>query len=91
MTTTNIVIMIAIVMYLVGMVAIGIFYSNKNKKSDDFYLGGRKLGPLVTAMSAEASDMSGWLLSQVQFLQPQVLPASFWALLLQVLYMLSSL
>ena len=28
----------------------------------DFFLGGRKLGPLVTAMSAEASDMSGWLL-----------------------------
>jgi len=62
MLTSQIVIMIAIVMYLTGMIAIGIFYSNKNKKSDDFYLGGRKLGPLVTAMSAEASDMSGWLL-----------------------------
>ena len=34
----------------------------KNKSTDDFYLGGRKLGPLVTAMSAEASDMSSWLL-----------------------------
>lgn len=36
------------------------YYQNKN--SGDFYLGGRKLGPLVTAMSAEASDMSSWLL-----------------------------
>ena len=62
MLTSQIVIMIAIVMYLMGMIAIGIFYSNRNKRSDDFYLGGRKLGPLVTAMSAEASDMSGWLL-----------------------------
>ena len=54
--------LIAIVIYLVGMVAIGFWCSHKNKSSDDFYLGGRKLGPLVTAMSAEASDMSGWLL-----------------------------
>lgn len=34
----------------------------KNESSTDFYLGGRKLGPLVTAMSAEASDMSSYLL-----------------------------
>lgn len=34
----------------------------KNNSTDDFYLGGRKLGPFVTAMSAEASDMSSWLL-----------------------------
>ncbi|MEE1005650.1 MAG: sodium:proline symporter, partial [Acutalibacteraceae bacterium] len=44
------------------MIAIGVIYSKKNKSSDDFYLGGRKLGPVVTAMSAEASDMSSWLL-----------------------------
>ncbi|MBR3593452.1 MAG: sodium/proline symporter [Clostridia bacterium] len=55
-------IMITIAVYLVGMVVIGFFYSKKNKNTSDFYLGGRKLGPLVTAMSAEASDMSGWLL-----------------------------
>ena len=36
--------------------------SKNNNDSADFYLGGRKLGPLVTAMSAEASDMSSWLL-----------------------------
>lgn len=44
------------------MIGIGAFFTKKNKNSDDFYLGGRKLGPLVTAMSAEASDMSSWLL-----------------------------
>lgn len=58
----NICTIVAIVLYLAGMVGIGIYYSKKNKSSDDFYLGGRKLGPFVTAMSAEASDMSGWLL-----------------------------
>ena len=44
------------------MIGIGVAFSRKNKNTDDFYLGGRKLGPLVTALSAEASDMSGWLL-----------------------------
>ncbi len=44
------------------MIVIGVVYSKRNKSSDDFYLGGRKLGPVVTAMSAEASDMSSWLL-----------------------------
>ena len=54
----------AIVVYLVGMLAIGIAYS-KNKNSEDFYLGGRRLGPVVTAMSTEASDMSAYLLMGV--------------------------
>ncbi|MCQ2533992.1 MAG: sodium/proline symporter [Clostridia bacterium] len=62
MSTTNIVIMVAIVLYLIGMVIIGAVFSRKTKNTDDFYLGGRKLGPIVTAMSAEASDMSSWLL-----------------------------
>lgn len=53
---------IVIVAYLVMMLAIGFFYSKGNNDSSDFYLGGRKLGPFVTAMSAEASDMSSWLL-----------------------------
>lgn len=59
---TQILIGISIVAYLAIVVAIGILFSKKNKNTDDFYLGGRKLGPLVTAMSAEASDMSSWLL-----------------------------
>lgn len=62
MTTAQICIMIAIVFYLVGMLIIGAVYSKKTKDVGDFYLGGRKLGPLVTAMSAEASDMSSYLL-----------------------------
>lgn len=62
MTTTLIIILVTILVYLALMIGIGAAFSKKNEKSDDFYLGGRKLGPLVTAMSAEASDMSGWLL-----------------------------
>ena len=44
------------------MLWIGWICARKNESVDDFYLGGRKLGPFVTAMSAEASDMSSWLL-----------------------------
>ena len=62
MSTADICILIAIFAYLAAMIVIGIVFTKKNKSSDDFYLGGRKLGPLVTAMSAEASDMSSWLL-----------------------------
>lgn len=62
MTNAEICTIIAIVLYLLAMLAVGAYYSKKNKNSTDFYLGGRKLGPLVTAMSAEASDMSAYLL-----------------------------
>ncbi len=62
MLTTEWLILGTIVMYMAMMIGIGFAVSKKNKTSSDFYLGGRKLGPLVTAMSAEASDMSGWLL-----------------------------
>ena len=58
----NICIIATIVIYLVGMLLVGFAYSKSNEDSTDFYLGGRKMGPLVTAMSAEASDMSSWLL-----------------------------
>ena len=51
-----------IICYLIMMLVIGIIFSKKNKNVSDFYLGGRQLGPIVTAMSAEASDMSSWLL-----------------------------
>ena len=62
MTSAQIGIMISIVAYLAVVVIIGVIYSKRTKNVGDFYLGGRKLGPLVTAMSAEASDMSSWLL-----------------------------
>ena len=62
MSVSDICILIAIAIYLILMVVIGVMCSKKNNNVDDFYLGSRHLGPLVTAMSAEASDMSGWLL-----------------------------
>lgn len=62
MNTTDIIIIGTIIAYLILMVAVGFIFSKKNENVGDFYLGGRKLGPLVTAMSAEASDMSSWLL-----------------------------
>ncbi len=62
MTSSQIAIIIAIAVYLFGMLIIGALFSRKNNSIGDFYLGGRKLGPFVTAMSAEASDMSSWLL-----------------------------
>ena len=55
-------ILITIVLYMGMMIVIGALHSKKNKDVGDFYLGGRKLGPFVSAMSAEASDMSSWLL-----------------------------
>ena len=55
--TSTICILISVVVYLLGMLAIGIMYS-KNSTTEDFYLGGRKLGPIVTAMSTEATAMS---------------------------------
>lgn len=62
MDTNTIGVLITIFVYLGGMIAIGAVFSRKNKDVSDFYLGGRRLGPLVSAMSAEASDMSSWLL-----------------------------
>lgn len=63
MTGQTIGLLLVMIIYLILMVGIGVLYSKKNNDVSDFYLGGRKLGPIVTAMSAEASDMSSWLLS----------------------------
>ena len=62
MTISQIGMLIAMVAYLISMLYIGFLVSDRNASAGDFFLGGRKLGPLVTAMSAEASDMSSWLL-----------------------------
>lgn len=62
MITTDYIIIGTIIAYLIVMVGVGFIFSKQNDNVGDFYLGGRKLGPLVTAMSAEASDMSSWLL-----------------------------
>lgn len=64
LNVTTICILISVVVYLVGMLVIGFVYS-KNSTSEEFYLGGRKLGPIITAMSTEASDMSAYLLMGV--------------------------
>ncbi len=55
-------VLIAFLIYLAVMLGIGFYFSNKSKKMSDYFLAGRKLGSWVTAMSAQASDMSGWLL-----------------------------
>ena len=55
-------ILIAMVLYMAMVIWIGVIYSKKTKTSEDYFLGGRGLGPWVTAMSAQASDMSAWLL-----------------------------
>ena len=61
MSTESIIILGTIIVYLAVVIGVG-FKFTKAQNSNEFYLGGRKLGPLVTAMSAEASDMSSWLL-----------------------------
>ena len=55
---------IAFILYFVAMLAIGFvfFVKSKNFGEKDYFLGGRSMGPWVTAMSAQSSDMSGWLL-----------------------------
>lgn len=63
MTTTQACIMGTIILYLCFVIFTGVMIGRRSKKSaEGFYLGGRGIGPLVTAMSAEASDMSSWLL-----------------------------
>lgn len=62
MTSQTVAMVIAFAIYLGGMLLMGVFGGKKTKDSEDFFLGGRQLGPWVTALSAEASDMSAWLL-----------------------------
>lgn len=55
--------LIAMSAYILIVIGIGVFFAKRSSRSsDEYFLGGRSLGPWVTAMSAEASDMSGWLL-----------------------------
>lgn len=58
----NIIILIEFVLYLAGMLAIGMLFFNRTQSTSDFFLGGRQLNGWVTSLSAQASDMSGWLL-----------------------------
>jgi len=58
----NISTIISFAVYIIGMLAIGFYFYNRTKNISDYVLGGRGLNPVVAALSAGASDMSGWLL-----------------------------
>ncbi len=63
MTGDSVQILIAMVCYMVVVIGIGAAFAKRaNQSSENYFIGGRTLGPWVAAMSAEASDMSGWLL-----------------------------
>ncbi len=53
---------ITFITYSALMLFIGFYFFTKNKNTEDYFLGGRSLGPVISALSAGASDMSGWLL-----------------------------
>lgn len=55
-------VIVAFVLYLLMMIVVGALCAKGNSSSEDYFLGGRKLSGFVAALSAQASDMSGWLL-----------------------------
>ena len=55
-------VIISLIIYMVAMLAIGYYAYKRTANLSDYMLGGRGLGPAVTALSAGASDMSGWML-----------------------------
>lgn len=55
-------VLVTFFVYIIGMLAIGYYFYKRNNSIEDYFLGGRSLNPYVTALSAQASDMSGWLL-----------------------------
>lgn len=63
--TNDAMIINAFVFYIGLMMAIGVYYYSQTKNMSDYFLGNRRLGPWVTSLSAEASDMSGWMLMGV--------------------------
>ena len=63
--TNDVMIINAFVLYIGLMMAIGVYYYRRTKNMSDYFLGNRKLGAWVTSLSAEASDMSGWMLMGV--------------------------
>lgn len=60
--TNNIIVLCAFAAYMIMMIIIGVIYSKSTKNNEDYFLGGRNLGGWTAALSAQASDMSGWLL-----------------------------
>ena len=62
MNGSNFGIFIAFFLYLAAMLGIGVYFLRRSKNLSDYILGGRGFGKWVTALSAQAADMSGWLL-----------------------------
>ncbi|MBQ6558352.1 MAG: sodium/proline symporter PutP [Clostridia bacterium] len=62
MSTESIIQGVVLLLYLVAMIMVGFVFYKKNTTSADYILGGRQMNVWVTSMSAQASDMSGWLL-----------------------------
>lgn len=63
MSSNDIWVLVAMIIYFIVVISIGfVFMKRSNSSSDEYFIGGRGLGPWLTAFSAEASDMSGWLL-----------------------------
>ena len=74
MSGANLQHLLAMILYMAAVVGIGIYFAGRaNKDAESYFLGGRSLGPWVTAFSAEASDMSGYLLMGLpDNVQPEV-------------------
>lgn len=63
MVSSDFWVLLAMLLYFVVVVLVGFVYAKRsNSSSEEYFIGGRGLGPWLTALSAEASDMSGWLL-----------------------------
>ena len=62
MTFDSIITIAAFCCYLIFMLCIGMYFVGKNRTTNEYFLGGRQLGSWVTGLSAQASEMSGWLL-----------------------------
>lgn len=58
-------VLLAFIIYFIVVLGVGFYFYNKTHNMSDYVLGGRDMNPYVTAMSAQASDMSGWLLMGV--------------------------
>ncbi len=63
--TDNLIVINTFILYIGLMMGIGVYYYRKTQNMSDYFLGNRKLGAWVTSLSAEASDMSGWMLMGV--------------------------
>ena len=75
---TDFVVLSAFVVYLLVMLSIGVYYYRSQQRLSDYILGGRTLGPWITSMSAEASDMSGWMLMGLPGFAYAIGISAFW-------------